>query len=115
MNAVTKISFTIFFVVHFIISSAQSIVWQNTLGGNDIDWFWSMDPTLDGGFICGGYSNSNISGDKSEDSKGYDDYWIVKIDSVGSIEWQKTIGGDSYDRLTTIQTTTDNGFICGGW
>jgi hypothetical protein len=39
----------------------------------------------------GGYSGSNVSGDKTENGIGGDDYWIVKIDSIGNIQWQNTI------------------------
>ncbi|MBK7971101.1 MAG: hypothetical protein IPK08_20465 [Bacteroidetes bacterium] len=37
-----------------------------------------MTQTNDGGYILGGYSFSNISGDKTENSNGGNDYWIVK-------------------------------------
>jgi hypothetical protein len=53
--------------------------------------------TTDGGYILGGVFNSNISGDKSENCNGSYDYWIVKIDSNGIIQWQNTIGGNSND------------------
>ena len=42
------------------------------------------------------------------------DYWIVKTDSFGNIQWQNTIGGSNYDGLYSIQQTTDGGYILGG-
>ncbi|MBK7389314.1 MAG: hypothetical protein IPI23_09690, partial [Bacteroidetes bacterium] len=39
-----------------------------------------LSKLLDGGYILGGYSDSNISGDKTENKKGWHDYWIVKTD-----------------------------------
>jgi hypothetical protein len=57
----------------------------------------AIQQTADGGYILGGYSNSNISGDKSENCRGNDDFWIVKTDSTGNIEWQNTIGGINLD------------------
>lgn len=54
-----------------------------------------MQQTTNGGYILGGYSNSNISGDKTENSKGFQDISIVKTDSLGNIMWQNTIGGSS--------------------
>lgn len=73
-----------------------------------------IQQTTDGGYILGGFSKSNISGDKTENSNGIDDYWIVKTDSLGSIVWQNTIGGSSIDRLTSIQQINNGGYILGG-
>ena len=90
------------------------IQWQNTIGGNGLDFLNSIEQTSDGGYICGGSSNSGISGDKSENTNGLDDYWIVKIDSLGNIQWENTVGGLMVDRLNAIQQTFDGGYICGG-
>ncbi|MBP7713923.1 MAG: T9SS type A sorting domain-containing protein [Bacteroidia bacterium] len=94
---------------------AQEIEWQNTIGGNYYDQLNSIQQTSDGGYILGGWSDSNISGDKTEDSQGNYDYWVVKLDAAGNIQWQNTIGGNSVDYLTSIQQTTDGGYILGGW
>jgi len=93
---------------------AQEIEWQNTIGGNYYDQLNSIQQTSDGGYILGGWSNSGVSGDKTENSQGANDYWVVKLDPIGYIQWQNTIGGGSYDYLTSIQQTTDGGYILGG-
>ncbi|MBK9046196.1 MAG: T9SS type A sorting domain-containing protein [Bacteroidetes bacterium] len=67
------------------------------------------------GLWFGGYSASNISGDKTENQIGSNDYWILKIDSNGNIEWQNTLGGSSSEFFSTIQQTTDGGYIMGGY
>ncbi|MBK9399662.1 MAG: hypothetical protein IPN36_02035 [Bacteroidetes bacterium] len=72
---------------------AQEIEWQNTIGGSNLDNLYCVEQTADGGYILGGSSGSSISGDKSENSLGGDDIWIVKTDGVGNILWQNTIGG----------------------
>ncbi|MBK7853611.1 MAG: hypothetical protein IPJ79_00675 [Bacteroidetes bacterium] len=59
-------------------------------------------------------SNSNISGDKTENSNGDYDYWIVKSDSTGNIQWQNTIGGNGDDWLNSIVQTSDEEYILGG-
>ncbi|MBK6640462.1 MAG: hypothetical protein IPG39_04135 [Bacteroidetes bacterium] len=82
--------------------------------GNGLDFLNSLEQTSDGGYICGGSSNSGISGDKTENTNGLDDYWIVKIDSLGNIQWENTVGGLMVDRLNAIQQTFDGGYICGG-
>ena len=97
------------------LNAAGSIEWQKTIGGNDEDILFSVALTADGGYILGGYSLSGISGDKTEACLGGYDYWVVKLSSTGTIEWQNTIGGNNVDYLTAIQQTTDNGYILGGY
>ena len=90
------------------------IQWQKTIGGNGYDGLRTMIETTDGGYLLGGTSDSNISGEKTENSRGGDDYWVLKLDANGSIEWQKTYGGDDVDFLYSVIQTTDGGFILGG-
>ncbi|HRC36093.1 MAG TPA: T9SS type A sorting domain-containing protein [Bacteroidia bacterium] len=97
------------------LDSIGNVQWQNTIGGNDDDFFSVIQQTTDGGYILGGTSNSNISGDKTEDIQGGYDYWVVKLDATGNIQWQNTIGGNSIDFLQSAQQTKDNGYILGGW
>lgn len=91
------------------------IVWQNTIGGGAADLLWDVHQTMDQGYILGGYSYSNISGDKTEDSNGINDYWVVKLNPNGDIEWQNTIGGSDADELRSIKQTIDGGYILGGY
>ncbi len=91
------------------------IEWQNTIGGINNDGIADIDYTSDGGYILAGRSRSNISGDKTEDSRGLYDYWVVKINSIGEIEWDKTIGGEGSDEAQVIKHTNDGGYIIGGW
>jgi len=90
------------------------IEWQKTIGGKYIDELKSIEQTKDGGYILGGYSNSPISGEKSQKNIGIGDYWIVKLDNEGTIDWQKTIGGNKDDNLFVLTQTIDGGFIAGG-
>ena len=91
-----------------------TIEWQKTIGGKYYDELKSIEQTKDGGFILGGYSNSPISGDKTESNYGLGDYWIVKLNEEGIIEWQRTLGGDKDDNLFALIQTKDEGFIAGG-
>ncbi len=96
------------------LDSIGNIQWQNTIGGTNDDNLFSVEQTSDGGYILGGYSNSNISADKTENTNGDYDYWIVKTDSGGNVQWQNTIGGSNYDYLYFTQQTSDNGYVLGG-
>lgn len=97
------------------LNATGDIQWQNTIGGNKEERLMVLRQTTDGGYILGGNSNSNISGDKTEDSKGFNDYWVVKLDAAGDIQWQNTIGGDRTDALVSLQQTFDGGYILGGY
>ena len=90
------------------------IKWQKTLGGQYADELKSIEQTNDKGYILGGYSNSPISADKTQDNFGLNDYWIVKLDEDGNELWQRTLGGDKDDNLFTLSQTKDGGFIVGG-
>jgi hypothetical protein len=95
---------------------SQEIEWQNTIGGGQDDQLYSIQQTADGGYILGGRSRSNISGDKTENCSAIGDYWIVKTDDMGNIQWQNTISGAwGDDVLKSIQQTTDGGYIIGGY
>ncbi len=100
-----------------------STQWQKTIGGNRGDRLVHIEQTADGGYIVGGTSQSNTSDDKTEDSWvsggplgpiASDDYWILKLDDTGRIEWQKTLGGFAVDDLRSIHQTSDGGYIVGG-
>jgi len=93
------------------------IEWENTIGGNNQDWFKLILQTTDGGYLLAGTSRSDISGDKTENCLGYvseGDYWIVKTDDTGNIEWQNTIGGDKDDLLNSVCQTADGGYLLAG-
>jgi hypothetical protein len=44
----------------------------------------------------------------------YYDYWIVKLSNIGTIEWQKSLGGTNDEEAYSIQQTTDGGYIVAG-
>ena len=94
------------------LDSSGEIEWQRCLGGSDYDVARSIQQTGDGGYIVAGGSQSN-DGDVSG-HHGEHDYWVVKLDSSGSIEWQNCLGGSYYDRAYSIHQTDDNGYIVAG-
>src|SRR5687767_8525390 len=88
--------------------------WVKTLGGTNNDQLYALQQTSDGGYILGGYSQSGLNGDKSENVRGSWDYWVVKTDANGNKTWDKTFGGSNPDYLLTLQQTLDGGFLLGG-
>lgn len=92
-----------------------SIQWQNNIGSNGVEEIRSLQPAADGGYILAGTSNGDAQGDKTENSQGDNDFWVVKLDAVGNIQWQNTIGGSDADFVENVQQTSDGGFMLGGW
>jgi hypothetical protein len=104
---------TFYFILStFNLVAQPTIEWENSYGGSGFEYLYSMKATVDGGYILAGSSVSN-DGDLTI-NKGAGDYWIVKIDSVGTLEWQKSYGGSENDEAYSIQQTTDGGYIVAG-
>jgi len=95
------------------IDSLGTIDWQNLYGGSMWERAHCIRQTEDGGFIVVGYSDSN-DGDLIE-NQGIDDYWIVKLDSTGIIEWQRSLGGSHIDKSYAVEQTSDLGYIVVGY
>jgi hypothetical protein len=110
----TEINFGLYDYWIVKVDSVGNVQWQNTIGGTGTDFLYSVKQTSDGGYILGGQSDSPISGDKTENSNGLYDYWIVKTDSIGNIQWQNTIGGSNEDKLSSVKQTSNGGYILGG-
>lgn len=96
------------------LTSNGTISWQKNLGGNGSDVANSIRQTLDGGYIVAGYTKSSNNGDVTGINKGSDDFWIVKLTPNGTISWQNNFGGNREDQASSIQQTSDGGYIVVG-
>ena len=94
--------------------SEGNIQWDRSFGGTDVDVLYSLQQTSDGGYALGGVSRSGASGNKTNASFGFNDYWLVKLDANGNKQWDQCFGGTNDDQLTSLQQTSDGGFILGG-
>ncbi|MFO0399745.1 MAG: hypothetical protein ACK50T_08995, partial [Sphingobacteriia bacterium] len=101
------------YLVHFLLvclagvltAQAQpTIEWDRTLGGSGLDRINSLQQTADGGYILGGesFSDADIAGGKSDKSRGFADYWVVKLDANGNKQWDKTLGGNGLDGINSL-------------
>ena len=86
--------------------SAGSLSWTKTVGGAGSDRAWTVQQTSDGGYIVTGSTNSFGAGGA--------DLFLVKFDSGGNLSWATTVGGVGYDRATSLQQTSDGGYIVAG-
>ena len=96
------------------LSSTRAIEWQRAIGGSFFDHFSIAINTQDGGYLIHCVSPSSISGEKTEDSRGDYDIWLVKLSSTGLIEWQKTIGGSGRDGVDNIIQNPDGTYVLAG-
>jgi len=89
-----------------------AIIWQKCLGGSKDDKAYSIARAHDGGFIIAGSSKSN-DGDVTGHHGSTDstDGWVVKLDTAGNIQWQKSLGGRLNDEIDRIIPTSDGGYI----
>lgn len=88
--------------------------WQKNYGGAGNDYLYSVSYTLDGGYILCGSSDSPEGHDKETTGSGGLDFWILKLNPRGEIEWQKTFGGSENERLTAIAQSENGGYWVAG-
>ncbi|PWH83055.1 T9SS C-terminal target domain-containing protein [Algibacter marinivivus] len=103
-----------FLLIYTSFYANAQIIWQNTIGGNSFDDVEDVIYTSDGGFLLVGVSESGISGDKSEANQGATDYWLVKTNNLGVVQWDKTFGGSGNDYPVTAIEALNGDFIIVG-
>lgn len=88
-------------------------LWNHTYGGIDLDDAYSLIETSDGGFAIAGLTYSF--------GTQYGDFWLVKTDASGNMEWNKTYGGNITTHHSiaemdcSLVTTSDGGYAIAGW
>jgi hypothetical protein len=80
--------------------------WDRTFGGSNVDSGWSVQQTSDGGFI--------IVGNTASFGARWGDVWLIKTDAKGNKQWDRTFGGSGSDFGSSVQQTSDGGFILVG-
>lgn len=95
------------------VDAAGTLLWEHTYGGSIPDEGRCVRNTMDGGYVIAGIAWSS-DGDVSEALGSYD-YWVVKVDGDGELEWERSLGGSGADYGYGIEQTTDGGYIVVGW
>jgi hypothetical protein len=90
------------------------IQWHVFLGGNGKDVLYTIKTTNDGGFIAVGQTESSDLQDCIDSYAGKSDFWVVKLNSQGKIQWQRTFGGSSDDKALSVIETPEGGFVAVG-
>lgn len=96
------------------IDKESEIEWQRSYGGLGDDRAFSVQAISrgSGGYMVAGYSNSK-DGDVTGNHGQYD-YWLLKLKSDGSIDWEKSYGNSGEQKAYCVKTTADGGYIAGG-
>ena len=95
------------------LDNAGALEWQKLMGGSSDDRAYSVQETIEGGYVIAGSSSSD-NGDLTHNS-GYHDFWIVKLGATGTLQWQKSLGGSDEDESYSIYQTDDKGYIVAGF
>jgi len=88
------------------VDAQGDIVWTRTVGGSGDDYAFSMVATSDGGYMLGGNTSSY--------GAGSDDFYFIKLDANGTVQWTKSVGGTGSDRGWEVVQTTDGGYAMAG-
>lgn len=90
-------------------AQAPELEWQRCLGGSEGEYSWGIQPTGDGGYAVLG-STESIDGDVSG-NHGLHDFWLTKLNAMGTLQWQRCYGGTGNDTSTRLLATSDGGFL----
>ncbi len=86
-----------------------NIEWEKSFGGTSRDLGNNIMQTNDDGFLIAATTKST-DGDVNE-THGGTDFWLLKIDALGNIEWENTYGGSEDETFSDIEQLNDSSFL----
>lgn len=89
------------------LNATGAIEWQYLYGGSGRERPYQIRTTSDGGYV--------IAGETYSFGPAGPNAWILKLDSLGGVQWQKTYGGAKGDLLSSIEPTSDGGYVAAGY
>jgi hypothetical protein len=90
-----------------VVSAVASSGWSQTYGGTEDELALSVIATSDGGYALTGWVRYSGAGGS--------DFWLVKTDSNGAMEWNRTYGGAKSDEAHSLVETADGGYAIAGF
>jgi hypothetical protein len=102
---VLVLALTLLAAGHASAGCAPDTIWMNAYGAGG-EYMMAVHNTPDGGLIMGG--NTFTYGE------GQSDFWLVKLDGEGNIQWSRTYGTSGDDDLMDTRVVPAGGYImCG--
>ncbi|MFZ7138967.1 MAG: hypothetical protein ACOWW1_11195, partial [archaeon] len=89
------------------LDESGNIVWNRTYGGKQQDVVYSLVETSDGGYALAGFTESFGDGSR--------DFWLVKTESNGNMQWNQTYGGPNPEEAYSLIETSDGGYALVGY
>jgi hypothetical protein len=83
-----------------------NIIWDKAYGGDEINWAEDFISTKDKGYAIAGYMTVPENNDYN--------LMLIKVDSLGHLQWMKDYGGSNWDLGHSLVETPDSGFIIAG-
>ncbi len=93
-------------------SQSPEIIWERSYGGTANDHSYDIVPTILGGYIVLGRTESNDG--YVHGNKGNGDIWVLSLNAEGDTNWTQCYGGSENDGAGTLNRATDNGYIIDG-
>ncbi|KIC90831.1 hypothetical protein HY58_07215 [Flavihumibacter sp. ZG627] len=94
------------------VDGSGNLLWQKNYGGPMDEFAFDMAPAIDGGFLLCGTTESMDSA--APCTLGNNDIWVIKIDGLGEMEWQKALGGEGNDNGSAIVENKDGTVLVAG-
>ncbi|MCB0375558.1 MAG: hypothetical protein KDD04_06535, partial [Sinomicrobium sp.] len=98
-----------------------NIEWENSFGFAGHDHAYDVLQTADGGYLLSGFTDITASGGQGNYGKsaealhGVGEFWAVKTDASGTLQWSRYFGGTNNDRAYAVVQANDGGFVLTGF
>jgi hypothetical protein len=86
--------------------ASGNMQWNETYGGGGDDTAFALVQASDFGYTLAGRTGSFGAGSY--------DFWMVKTDSQGNMQWNQTYGGAGWDEACALVKTSDGGYALAG-
>lgn len=94
------------------LDSDKNVEWKYCYGGSAVDIPVKVVQTSDGGYLIGAYSASNDQ--QVVNQHGGYDFWLLKLDVNGAVQWSKCFGGSGDERLFSLTVTPEGDYLAAG-
>jgi len=93
------------------LDKAGNLIWQKDYGGPDREISGGITETRDGGYAVVGYTRAN--GNDVTGFHGSEDFWVIKLNNAGTLQWEQSYGGTDVDDGYAIAQVSDGLVVVG--